>query len=156
MVATLVRLKALLLLLLLVSLTACVMRPPGHLQTSPAVDVLPEESAAGSLLAEARRQWAAGHTGASARLLERAISLQPEVAVLYRTLAEVRLAEGAVADAEGLLLRALRYAPADLLWQAQVWALIADARDIQGQVEDAATARQTAQRLRRQNGMSGR
>ena len=144
MVATLVRLKILLLVALL---AACAVRPPEPMPVLSAIDALPEDSPAGSLLAEARSQWMAGDTGASARLLERAISLQPDAAILYRTLAEVRLEEGAAADAEGLLLRALRYAPADPRWQARTWALIAQARDAQGRIADAAKARQNVQRL---------
>lgn len=147
MVSPLVRLIALAVL----ALAGCTLTPPAT--TVPRGDVpvgIQDSSPAYSLLESARSARSRGDTGAAGRYLERALSMAGagEATVLYRELAELRLAEGKPRDAEGLALRALREAPANLQWQAALWDMLATARHQQGNAEGSEAARAEADKLR--------
>ncbi|MEY1663058.1 tetratricopeptide repeat protein [Isoalcanivorax beigongshangi] len=95
----------------------------------------------------ARRQQDLGKAG---RYLERALNVAGpgEATVLYRELAELRIQEGQPRAAEGLLMRALREAPAHDEWRAELWERIAAVRAQQGNSAGAKDARQRADTLR--------
>lgn len=133
----------------LLALGACTVTPLAP-QKDYAPVAIPDSSPAHSLLASARNARSRGDTGAAGRYLERALSMAGagEATVLYRELADLRLAEDKPRDAEGLALRALREAPDNPEWRAGLWELLATARQRQGNAEGSAAARAEADRLR--------
>ena len=94
---------------LLLLLGACSVQPVAPPEPLPPVEVA-EDSPAASLLALADSARARNDFSAAGRYLERALSVSRsgEATVLYRELAELRLAENEPRAAEGLALRALR------------------------------------------------
>ena len=109
------------------------------LQGSPALALLDRAEGA-------RNQ---GNMSAAGRYLERALSMEPDSSWVYRQLARLRLEEGDAHSAEGLALRALRLAPYNPGYQAELWDLVATARERQGDKDGAREARERAQELRR-------
>lgn len=98
-----------------------------------------------ALLTTAQQQQNSGDLNGASSSLERAQRIAPrEPQVLYR-LAEVSLAQGNAAQAEQLARRGLSYANGRTSLQASLWALIAQARERQGDPAGAAEARQRAQ-----------
>ncbi|KAF0802536.1 hypothetical protein A6D6_03987 [Alcanivorax xiamenensis] len=109
------------------------------LQGSPALALLDRAEGA-------RNQ---GNMSAAGRYLERALNMEPDSSWVYRQLARLRLEEGDAHSAEGLALRALRLAPYNPGYQAELWELVATARERQGDKDGAREARKRAQELRR-------
>jgi hypothetical protein len=98
-----------------------------------------------ALLTTAQQQQSNGDLNGATSSLERAQRIAPrEPQVLYR-LAEVHLAQGNTAQAEQFARRGLGYANGRASLQASLWALIAQARERQGDPAGAAEARQRAQ-----------
>lgn|SRR5699024_622467 len=122
---------------------------PPKKQPAVPVEVSPDSPAYG-LLQDARGARAEGNHAAASRYLERALNVaQPaEAAVVYRELGELRLAEGENRSAEGIFMRALRDAPANNGWKAELWEKIEAVRRAQGNLEGAAVAAERAQQLR--------
>lgn len=110
---------------------------------------LSTSSPAHSLLQQAKQARQQGQNAAAGRLLERAITVSStsEAAILYRELGELRLAEGQARNAEGMFMRALRDAPANRAWQAEVWQRVQSAREQQGDRKGAAAAAERVQQL---------
>lgn len=108
------------------------------------------DSPAYGLLQDARTARAKGNHAAASRYLERALNVaQPaEAAVLYRELGELRLAEGENRSAEGIFMRALRDAPANNGWKAELWDKIETVRKALGNADGAAAAAERAKQLR--------
>ncbi|MGY4819366.1 tetratricopeptide repeat protein [Pseudomonas chlororaphis subsp. piscium] len=97
-----------------------------------------------ALLTTAQQQQASGDLNGASSSLERAQRVAPrEPQVLYR-LAQVRMAQGDAAQAEQFARRGLSFANGRPDLQASLWALIAQAREKQGDVAGAAQARQKA------------
>ncbi|MGV8843280.1 MAG: tetratricopeptide repeat protein [Pseudomonas sp.] len=97
-----------------------------------------------ALLTAAQQQQSGGDLNGAASNLERAQRIAPrEPQVLYR-LAEVRLAQGDAAQAEQFARRGLTYANGRPALQANLWSLIAKARELQGDSAGAAQARERA------------
>lgn len=97
-----------------------------------------------ALLTTAQQQQGGGDFNGAASSLERAQRIAPrEPQVLFR-LAQVRLSQGDAAQAEQLARRALTYANGRPDLQAELWNVIAQARDKQGDSAGAASARQKA------------
>lgn len=97
-----------------------------------------------ALLTTAQQQQGGGDLNGAASSLERAQRIAPrEPQVLYR-LAQVRLAQGDAVQAEQLSRRGLSYASGRPALQASLWALIAQARERQGNAAGAAQARERA------------
>ena len=97
-----------------------------------------------ALLTTAQQQQASGDLNGASSSLERAQRVAPrEPQVLYR-LAQVRMAQGDAAQAEQFARRGLSFANGRPDLQASLWALIAQARDKQGDAAGAALARQKA------------
>ncbi len=98
-----------------------------------------------ALLTTAQQQQGGGDFNGASSSLERAQRIAPrEPQVLFR-LAQVRLAQGDAAQAEQLARRALTYANGRPNLQAELWNVIAQAREKQGDSAGAALARQKAQ-----------
>ncbi|KAB0492530.1 tetratricopeptide repeat protein [Pseudomonas vancouverensis] len=97
-----------------------------------------------ALLTTAQQQQASGDLNGAASSLERAQRVAPrEPQVLYR-LAQVRMAQGDAAQAEQFARRGLTLASGRPALQANLWELIAQAREKQGDSQGAALARQKA------------
>ena len=97
-----------------------------------------------ALLTTAQQQQAGGDLNGASSSLERAQRVAPrEPQVLYR-LAQVRMAQGDVAQAEQFARRGLTFANGRPDLQASLWGLIAQAREKQGDPAGAALARQKA------------
>ncbi|MGF6092994.1 tetratricopeptide repeat protein [Pseudomonas sp. 18173] len=97
-----------------------------------------------ALLTTAQQQQASGDLNGAASSLERAQRVAPrEPQVLYR-LAQVRMAQGDAAQAEQFARRGLTFASGRPALQANLWELIAQAREKQGDSQGAALSRQKA------------
>jgi hypothetical protein len=97
-----------------------------------------------ALLTTAQQQQAGGDLNGASSSLERAQRVAPrEPQVLYR-LAQVRMAQGDAPQAEQFARRALTMANGRPDLQANLWELIAQAREKQGDSAGAALARQKA------------
>lgn len=133
---------------LLSGLAACAVRP--EITAPPEPVEIAADSPAASLLEAARAARSRGDLSAAGRSLERALSMGQgqDTTVLYRELADLRLEEGQPRAAEGLAMRALREAPANPAWRAELWELVAVARDRQGDEAGRDAARDNAKRLR--------
>ena len=95
-----------------------------------------------ALLTTAQQQQAGGDLNGASSSLERAQRVAPrEPQVLYR-LAQVRMAQGDAPQAEQFARRGLTLANGRPDLQANLWALIGDARAAQGDAAGAAQARQ--------------
>ncbi len=133
--------------LLLVSalLTGCAVRGPAEAPAEPmSASVELEGSPALSLLQRAESARQQGETVAAERYLERALNIAPDSSWLYRTLADLRLFEGDARSAEGFALKALRLAPDYPQYRADLWEMVATARERQGDKAGADDARQRA------------
>ena len=97
-----------------------------------------------ALLTTAQQQQASGDLNGASSSLERAQRVAPrEPQVLYR-LAQVRMAQGDAAQAEQFARRGLTFANGRPALQANLWGLIGQAREKQGDSQGAALARQKA------------
>ncbi|MGE8154320.1 hypothetical protein ACQKP5_24165 [Pseudomonas vancouverensis] len=97
-----------------------------------------------ALLTTAQQQQSSGDLNGASSSLERAQRVAPrEPQVLYR-LAQVRMAQGDAAQAEQFARRGLTLANGRPALQANLWELIAQAREKQGDSQGAALARQKA------------
>lgn len=142
------RIVRLIILVAMVSLVGCALRP---VDTSLPMEMPPEDPLKGSA-AESLWQMAVGareqsNLAAAGRYLERALYMEPESSWLYRELAELRLREGDPQSAEVMIQRALRLAPPRPAYQAALWQLLATARMRQGDVQGAERARLEADML---------
>ena len=97
-----------------------------------------------ALLSTAQQQQASGDLNGASSSLERAQRVAPrEPQVLYR-LAQVRMEQGDAPQAEQFARRGLTMAAGRPALQANLWGLIAQAREKQGDAAGAALARQKA------------
>lgn len=76
---------------------------------APAPGTAPISPASQALLAESRGHLARGDPGQAAATLERALRIDPRQPLLWLELAEIRLAEGELAQAESLAQKALTF-----------------------------------------------
>lgn len=147
MVSWLVRLSC---CVCLVGLVACSTKPPVSM---PGLDIPAGDpllaSPAMALWEQASQARTEGRLSAASRLLERAVTLEPESSWLYRELAELRLRQDQAAAAEGLARKALRLAPENFLYRSALWQLVATARLRQGDEAGADKARLEADMMLR-------
>lgn len=144
------------LMMCLVLLAGCASRPPtepaSEPDVEPAAPMTAELELSGSpalaLLERAHLARASGNDGSAGRLLERALNISPDSSWLYMELAQLRLHQGDFSNAEGFALRALRLAPDHDDYRADLWLLVAQAREQQGNDAGARQARQQADALR--------
>lgn len=131
-------------LVISVLLSGCAVRGPEMPAEPMTASVELDGSPALSLLhkAEAARQQ--GETAAAERYLERALNIAPDSSWLYKTLADLRLFEGDARGAEGFALKALRLAPDYPQYRAELWEMVATARERQGNKAGADDARERA------------
>lgn len=132
------------LMLLAVVLTGCAVRAPETPSEPMDASVELEGSPALSLLHKAETARRQGETSAAERYLERALNIAPDSSWLYMTLADLRLFEGDARAAEGFALKALRLAPDYPQYRADLWEMVATARERQGDKAGADDARAQA------------
>ena len=141
MVSRLVRLT---LLMFVVLLAACSTRSV----ILPELGVPPDDPLTASpvrpLWQQALEARAQGDLAAASRLLERAVTLEPDSSWLHRELAELRLRQDEPAAAEGLARKALRLSSGDPAYNAGLWQLVATARARKGDTSGAEAARHEA------------
>lgn len=126
-------------------LAGCAVRGPETAPTEPmTASVELEGSPAMSLLQRADAARQQGETTAAERYLERALNIAPDSSWLYMTLADLRLFEGDARGAEGFALKALRLAPDYPQYRADLWEMVATARERQGNKSGADEARRHA------------
>lgn len=139
-----------LILLAVLLVSGCSVMPPAEeAQTPVTADTELAGSPALSLLERADQARDQGRMAAAGRYLERALTMAPNSSWLYRELALLRLQQGDPAGAEGLARRALRLAPDNDAYRADLWELVAGARAEQGDPDGADAARERAETLRR-------
>lgn len=149
MVQGLVRLILLTALFLLTALSGCALTPTSQQNAQPvSAETELSGSPALSLLQRADQARSQGDLAAAGRYLERAMGVAPDSSWLYQSLARLRLQQGDAHGAEGLALRALRLAPDNNDYRADLWELIATCRARQGNQNGADQARQQAEQLR--------
>ncbi len=99
-----------------------------------------------NLLASAQASLQQGKPEDAASSLERAQRLAPQSAAVYQKLAEVRLQQGRMVEAEQLARKGMAYARNNSQ-QAALWRLVAIAADRQGKREAADKAREKVMML---------
>lgn len=138
--------------LLAVLLAGCAVRPPDSGSDEPQAPMTAaqelDSSPALALLERSDQARSEGRNAAAERYLERALTMAPSSSWLYQSLADLRLSEGDARAAEGLALRALRLSPKHPGYRADLWQMVATARDRQGNSEGARQARDKARTLR--------
>lgn len=133
-------------------LSGCTLAPVSSPTSEP---VTAETALAGSpalsLLHSAEQARKAGRLAAAGRYLERALGVAPNSSWLYQALAHLRLEQGNPGAAEGMALRAVRLAPDNDGYRADLWELVATCRARQGDQSGADRARSRARQLRGQS-----
>ncbi len=105
-------------------------------------------TAAAALLAQAHDHRTAGRLPEAAVTLERALRIAPREPRIYRELAEVRLAEGKVAQAEQFARKGISLAGGADDEQARLWTVVAECRWAAKDSEGALDAERRAKELR--------
>lgn len=144
-----------LLAFLLALLAGCATAPPG----GPAAPTPPEgtieqptpgqrdtliPAAVQDLVSKARDSSAAGEHDRAADYLERALRIVPRNPVVWQNLAVVRYRQGQYAQAESLALKSIALAGNNPDLKRQDWALVGEARHLQGDEVGAKEARARA------------
>lgn len=101
-----------------------------------------------SLLGSADTLANAGHMGAAASTLERALDLEPRNPFIYQRLAAVRLAQGQTGQAEQMAMKSNSVSNNNPFVEAGNWQLIAEARKQAGNSNGAQKAQAQAVNFR--------
>ncbi len=141
------------LVLVALLMSGCTAMPSAETPRTQGAPVTADTELSGSpalaLLERAGQARQQGRDAAAGRYLERALTMAPNSSWLYRELALLRLEEGDPAAAEGLARRALRLAPDNDDYRADLWELVAAARAELNDPDGADAARARAEKLRR-------
>jgi predicted Zn-dependent protease len=105
------------------------------------------EPALVALLDESERKRRAGQDEAAAATVERALRISPGNATLWHRLAEIRLDQGRLSQAEALAQKSMSLSDGDQRLQAGNWRLIARARAGLGDAAGARAAENAAARI---------
>ncbi len=125
--------------LILLFLAGCASSPapspaPAPVEQAPPPYLGPRESiAVAGLMDSARADAAAGRLPSAAATLERALRIEPRNPRLWHQLAQVRLQQGDLAQAQSLAARSNSYAGSDSALRAENQRLIEQARANSGQ-----------------------
>jgi predicted Zn-dependent protease len=103
--------------------------------------------AASALLAQARVQANAGEYVAAGATLERALRIEPDTPLLWVELGRVQLAQGNAPQADAMGRKALALAAGDGEAQAAAWTLIAGSLRARGNIAEAVEAERRAAAL---------
>ncbi|WP_290649055.1 tetratricopeptide repeat protein [Aquisalimonas sp.] len=110
------------------------------------------EAAVRDLMAEAQQASDDGDHERAGALLERALRIAPENAVLWHNLAVVRYREDALDQAESMAQRSVSYAGDNIELQRRNWEIIAVSRYLRGDEDGADAARRRAEGLQEAGG----
>lgn len=105
------------------------------------------DAAVHDLMAEAQQASDEGDHERAGALLERALRIAPENAVLWHNLAVVRYREDAFDQAESMAQRSVSYAGDNVELQRRNWEIIAVSRHLRGDEDGADEARRRAEGL---------
>lgn len=100
-----------------------------------------------ALMARAQDEQRAGRLELAAVHVERALRIDPYAAGAWQLLAEIRLQQGAAAQAEVMAMKSNGFAFEDRTLQRRNWSIIAQARRLQGNERGARVADRRAQSL---------
>lgn len=150
---------ALIPLLALLLLGGCVTVPPDESKRESATAEKPfdpkgvvehgvDNKVIAMLWRQAEDARAEGDTDAAIRAIERAVDVEPDDAVLWSRLAELRLHAGQAAMAEELAMRSNSLTSGNRLLRYRNWLIIEAARREQGDEEGSDAARTELERLR--------
>ncbi|MDZ7748688.1 MAG: tetratricopeptide repeat protein [Halofilum sp. (in: g-proteobacteria)] len=120
----------------------------GPLDTEGVVEHGIDNEAVAMLWDQAEQARAEGDTDAAIRAIERALDVDPDDAVLWSRLAELRLQTGEARVAENLATRSNSLAAGQRLLRYRNWLIIEAARQQQGDEQGADAARAEIERLR--------
>jgi len=110
------------------------------LQRQPAPPVPPGSTAVVALLEDAEQQSGSGRLDTAAVSLERALRIEPRNAQVWYRLAQVRMRQGKLDQAEGLATKSMVLAGDDRRLRADNWRLVAHIRQRRGDHEGARAA----------------
>lgn len=97
-----------------------------------------------ALMSDADRNSKAGNLDAASATVERALRIEPRNATLVYKLAELRLKQEKPRLAEDLAKKAILLAANDTALKKRSWLLVSEAREMQGNKQGAAEARNKA------------
>ncbi|CAG7856322.1 hypothetical protein MCAMS1_00759 [biofilm metagenome] len=117
-------------------------KQPEELQ--PLETFAPQTPAVGSLVMAANEESQGGNLGSAVASIERAIRIEPRNATLYYKLAVLRLKQSKPRLAEDLARKAALLAVNDNNLKKHSWLLVANARELQSNVEGAKKAKAEA------------
>lgn len=124
--------------------------PPARTAPRTAEPVRAARNPAVLELSEQAEQFVSeGRLAEAAASLERAQRIAPRDPLVYQSLAEVRLAQKKPVQAEQLARKSLSLASGQAPLQAELWGLIAECKQVQGDAAGAQAAEDEARRLRR-------
>lgn len=126
--------------------------PEPREEATPAPDDEPGTAAVERLMIEARDASDDGDHERAGALLERALRIAPDSAVLWHNLAIVRYREEAYDQAEQLAQRSLSHADGNAELQRRNWEIIAVSRHMNGDADGAEAARSRAAGLQEAGG----
>lgn len=115
-------------------------------QTAPVV--IPQSPAVVALMSEADRSSKSGNLNAAVATVERALRIEPRNPELVYKLAQLRLEQSKPRLAEDLAKKAELLASGNPPLKKRCWLLIAEAREMQGNSDGAAAARNKADQLK--------
>ncbi len=118
--------------------------PSSPSSTQPAPKQFRLSPASSSLVAQARKQAAAGDFATATATVERALRIEPDNPLLWIELGQVHLTEGNAPQADSMGRKALALATGDPSAQAAAWHLIAEALRARGRNQEASEAEQRA------------
>jgi hypothetical protein len=122
--------------------------PPVSPQPRGSAPTPPPSAAVVALLDTAEQRARAGNLDNAAAVLERALRLEPQNALLWHRLATVRLQQGQFAQAASLAAKSNTLAGNNRQLQASNWDTIAQAQEQLGAAAAARAAREKARELR--------
>jgi tetratricopeptide (TPR) repeat protein len=117
-------------------------KQPEELQ--PLETFAPQTPAVGSLVMAANEESQGGNLDSAVSSIERAIRIEPRNATLYYKLAVLRLKQSKPRLAEDLARKAALLAVNDNNLKKHSWLLVANARELQGNIEGAKKAKAEA------------
>jgi tetratricopeptide (TPR) repeat protein len=110
-------------------------------QTGPTLEVAPLENPAVTvLLAQADQLQASGDLESASSVLQRALRIEPDSPRLWQRLAEVRLAQGRLLEAEEMAMRSLRSSGRVGEWCRRNWLTLRETRLALGDPAEAERA----------------
>lgn len=129
------------------SLVVCWLLAHTSMRGAAAEPVERSHAAVSALVETARSQASAGHTSQAAATLERALIVDSGDPLVWHRLAEIRLRQGRIRQAEQLALKSNSLPRSGARLRVENWRLVARARARRGDGDGARAAQSQAKRL---------